>query len=313
MALEGRLRRVADVLFPEQKIYARELPVSSQLALFLLLVVVFSIAGALLPPSDPIAFDWLHVISIGRLAPFYPPWTQPFLSLLTWPLFLGLSMAGIALATLKRSVHPVSAVAALIALPTAWTLFLGQMEGLIVLGLLGLPWLTPLALLKPQVSAFAFAARRSYLVGLAVWLLVSVVAWGFWPARTLSVNAFHAEGRYVQDIALGWGGIVLAVPLLWLSRGDLDMLMIAGSFVTPYLIPYNMLPFTPAVARLGPGPALIAAVLSWLPFSANWLGDGGWWLGWLFVAWLWGCLAVRRYGAFRRAAGRASHPAGEPV
>ena len=71
-----------------------------------------------------------------------------------------------------------------------------------------------------------------------------------------------------------WIGAIAALPMLWFSRGDVDMLMISGAVMTPHLIPYNMLPFTPAIARLKPLPALAAAVLSWLPFSANWLGRG---------------------------------------
>jgi hypothetical protein len=61
------------------------------------------------------------------------------------------------------------------------------------------------------------------------------------------------------------------------------------------LIPYNLLPVIPSIARLKPLPAALAMLLSWLPLSANWLGPKGWWLGWFFVVWLWAMLAVERY------------------
>jgi hypothetical protein len=206
-----------------------------------------------------------------------------------------LGLAGVGLAALKRAMHPVSAVAALLLLPVFWTIFWGQLDGLVVVGLLGLPWLVPLALPKPQVSAFALGARKWHLAAGLAWLAISLVVWGPWPLRLLAVNSYYAEGRYVQDIAIGWAGLVAAVPLFWFSRGDMDMLMLSGVFMTPHLIPYNMLPFAPAIARLKPGPALAACLLSWLPFSSNWLGKWGWWLGWLFVVWLWAWLAAKRY------------------
>ncbi len=116
-----------------------------------------------------------------------------------------------------------------------------------------------------------------------------------------AVNSYYAEGRYIQDISIGIAGVFVALPMFWFSRGDMDMLMLSGAFVTPHLIPYNMLPFTSAIARLKPIPAVIACLLSWLPFSANWLGSWGWWLGWLFVIWLWGWLAASRYFGVNRA------------
>jgi hypothetical protein len=283
-----------DLLFPEQKISARAWTPVQAAVLFLVLAVVFSLVGLFLPANGFVGFDWIKVFAPGKIPPFYPPWDQ-YVSLLSWPLLVGLSMAGITMAALKRSVHIVSLLAVFLSLPVFWTIFLGQLEGLVVLGLLGLPWLVPIALLKPQVSVFAFLAKRTWMIALLIWIAISMVVWGFWPARMLAVNSYYAEGRYVQDIAIGWIGIAAALPLLWFSRGDMDMLMIAGAFLTPHLIPYSMLPFTPAVARLKPLPAVVAAFFSWLPFSSNWLGPRGWWLGWLFVLWLWVCLAWRRY------------------
>jgi hypothetical protein len=235
------------------------------------------------------------------------------LRLMTWPLLCGLGLAAVSLAAFKRARHPVSLVMTLLSLPVLWTLFLGQLEGLVVLGLLALPWLTPLALMKPQVSVFAFGARRSYLIGFFVVLLISLAIWGFWPAQMFAVNSFYAEGRYPQDISIGWWGALIALPLFWFSRGDMDMLMLAGAFMTPHLIPYNLMPVAPALARLRPGMAVLAWFCSWLPFSANWLGPWGWWLGWLYVALLWGNLAYDRYFARRPVSAPVADPAAARV
>jgi hypothetical protein len=283
-----------DFLFPEQSIFVRQWTWKQSFLIYGVLTGVFTLIGFFIPANGFIAFDWVHVFAPGKIPPFYPPWSQ-YVNILGWPLFVGLSLAGIAMATLKRSVHVLSAVAVFPSLPVFWTIFLGQLEGLVVVGMLALPWLTPLALIKPQISFFAFGAKRSWIAAFTIWIVISLLIWGFWPARLFAVNSYYAEGRYVQDIAIGWIGIIVALPMFWFSRGDMDMLMIAGAFMTPHLIPYNMLPFAPAIARLKPLPAFAACILSWLPFSANWLGPWGWWLGWLFVLWLWIGLAVKRY------------------
>lgn len=283
-----------DTLFPEQKINQRKLTWQQSVGLLAGLTLIFSIAGLFFRPGEYVGFDWVNIFSTSRVLPFYPPWSSA-VHWLSWPILIGLSCAGVGLAVARRAVRPINAAAVFLSLPLMWTLFLGQLEGLVVLGLAGLPLLTPLALLKPQISIFAFAAKKSTLLVLVLWLAVSLLIWGWWPQKMFSVNSFYAEGRYIQDISIGWIGVILALPMAWFSRGDMDMLMLSGAVMTPHLIPYNMLPFAPAAARLRPWQAILACLFSWLPLSANWLGNGGWWLGWIYVFWLWGCLAVKRY------------------
>lgn len=287
--------RLSELFFPGRKIYNRDLTGTQRLGLFLVLLVLFYFLGFLIPADGFFGFDWVHFWEPGIIPPFYPPWTLAVVRVLTWPGLIGLTLAAVAVATLLRSLHPVSALLALLSLPVFWTVFLGQLDGIALLGLLSLPVLAPLALIKPQVTAFAFLSRKSYLFVLLAFLLISLLVWGPWPLKMIQVNAFYAEGRYEQDISLGPWGILLALPLMWFSRGDIDMLMLSGAVATPHLIFYNLLPVVPAVARLKPVPAGVAAVLSWLPLLANWLGPGGWWLGWLFVGWLWACLYLGRY------------------
>jgi hypothetical protein len=184
---------------------------------------------------------------------------------------------------------------AFLSLPVFWTLFLGQLDFLALLGVVGLPFLAPLVLLKPQVAAWSLAAKRSYAIAFLVVLGASLVVWGLWPVEMYSLRPLSATGKHDNDISLGPAGWPLALILLWLSRGDVDMLMLAGSLGAPYLMPYNVLAAVPAVSRLRPKAAALACCLSWLPLSANWLGPVGWWLGWAFVIWVWVCLAKARY------------------
>ena len=284
-----------NILFPEQNIYTDQWSIRAQIVLFMVLLAGFYYVGLLIPPNGFTGFDWVNFFSNGNIPPFYPPWTK-YISLLSWPMMFGLSMAGIGVSIVKRARHPLSAIFALLSLPVFWTMFLGQIDGLVILGLLGLPWLTPLVLAKPQVAFGAFGARKSYILSGLIWIIISFIIWGFWPSTMVAgVERYFSEGRFAQDIGIGWLGVLISLPLAWFSRGDIDMLMIAGTFMTPRLIPYNMLPFIPAIARVKPRFAIIACLLSWLPFSANWLGPLGWWLGWAFVVWLWGGLAYSRY------------------
>lgn len=284
-----------DPLFPEQEIFQRRLSLQIAAPVFIVLTIMFSFVASHIPADGFFRFDWDHFFGAQIIPPYYPPWTIQVVSLLNYPVLIGITLAAFGLAVYQRAVHPLSLAAAFLSLPLLWTVFLGQIEGLTILGMLGLPWLVPLVLVKPQISLFSLGARRSYILAFCICLIISLVIWGNWPEVMYQVNSFKAEGRYPQNIGLGWYGLPLFLLTIWFSRGDMDMMMASGAFLTPYLIFYNLLPLTPAVARLKPRSAWIALFLSFLTFSSNWLGPGGWWLGWGFVPWLWLNLALLRY------------------
>ncbi len=283
------------ILFPEQKIYQQRFSSWKLFLLFIVLTVVFTIIGSMIPVGGMIGFDWSHFYGIGRVPPFYPPWTIYIVKLLTWPLLIGLTIASFAIASIKRSVHLISLIVSFFCLPLMWTLFLGQLEGITLFGLLWMPWLVPMALIKPQLAFFAFGAKKQYLIVAVIFLVLSLIIFGLWPIKTLSVESFYGEGRYQQNIGIGLWGLPLALIAFWVSRGDLDMLMLSGCLMLPHLIPYNLLPASPAIARLKPVPAILATLFSWLPLISNKIGPIGWWFGWIFILWLWGNLAIHRY------------------
>jgi len=302
-----KLTRIFDRLFPEIKIYQAALSVRHQILCFLCLFGIFSIIGLFIPANGFIGFDWVSFFGKGNIPAFYPPWTKWVVSVLFWPTLIGLTLASVGVASLLRSRNILSVLCVFVSLPVMWTVFLGQLDGVVLLGLLGAPWLIPLALMKPQFAFFGLMAKRSYVIGVLATFLVSFMIWGLWPLQMFSVWSIHEEGKYVNDIAIGLVGTPLALILLWFSRGDMDMLMLAGSFMTPYLLPYSLIVVTPAIARLSPWKAVVACLLSWTPLSANWLGPVGWWLGWLFIAWLWLCLAFQRYPIRNTAASVVEH------
>ena len=245
---------------------------------WLLLTAVFTAATCFLPCQLPLAFDWLHFFENAHNIPaYYPPWTGLVLRWLPWPLLIGLTLSTYTIAVVRRARSGASAVSAFITFPLWWCLFLGQIDGLVLLGVMGLPWLTPLALMKPQVACFAILAKRKYLIVAVCFVLLSCVIWGFWPAKLFT---YRQEGRERWDVALRWYGLPLAIAALWLVTGwNADKLMLAGACVTPHLIPYHLLPLMPAIARLSWPWALAVVVASWAPALTE-----QWWLMWVCVA-----------------------------
>jgi len=270
---------------------------SKTILLWLVLTAVFTAAACFLPARLPLAFDWItFFVDAHNIPAFYPPWTAWIVRFLTWPLLIGITLSTYTVAVIKRAQSLASAILAFLVLPLWWTLFLGQLEGLALLGVLGLPWLMPLVLLKPQVAGWViFSSKRAIAVA-CIMLVVSLVIWGFWPAKMLIYYAEHADvGRWPQDVSLGLWGLPLAALVLWQVPGwDADKLRLAGACVTPALIPYNLLPLMPALARLSWPWALAVALTSWLPLLANWAGPWAWWLSWLSVALIGAGLRMRQ-------------------
>jgi hypothetical protein len=173
-----------------------------------------------------------------------------------------------------------------------------------------LPWAVPVVLLKPQLAAFALLARRSWFIGACAWMGISLLIWGLWPLRFLALQTPDWQALHPQDISLFPWGVLLAAPLLWLSRGDEDLLMAAGSFATPHLFPYHFIVLMPALARMSRGWMILTWLLTWTPFLANWLGPGAWHFGNLIGLsfWLGIWLTKRREAMKARADPKVSRP-----
>ena len=281
------------------KMAGREIQV---IIVWLVLTAVFTLAGTFVPCRLPLAFDWIHFFENAHNVPaFYPPWARLVCRWLPWPLLIGLTLSTYAVAVMKRARSVASAVAAFVAMPLWWALFLGQLDGLAMLGVLGLPWLAPLALIKPQIAGFAILCRRKCLIVSIGFLLASLAIWGLWPLNLISYHTEHLDAvKWPQYVTLGLWGLPASILALWLVPGwNADKLMLAGSFITPALIPYQLLPLMPAIARLPWWLAWLVALTSWLPVMSNWWGRAGWWLAWVSVALL-GAGLVRCNGLSRQ-------------
>ncbi|HXV97013.1 MAG TPA: hypothetical protein VEC93_01220 [Anaerolineae bacterium] len=281
-------RKIDTTFFPDLPRPTRSMPVWQYLLFVIVGVAVFSFVGSFLPPTGLIGFDWLNFFSTPEQEAglsYYPPWIK-YVSYLSWPVLLGLTFTGLALALYQRRASLLVIILAFLTLPTLWVVFLGQVEGIVLFGLTGLPWLVPLITIKPQVGYLAFLARKRDLAVLLIWLALSIVIWGPWPLNMLTISNFTAWEQ-PHDISLWPWSLPLFVILLWFSRGDEDMLMLAGMFALPYLHSYHYFVVLPAMARVTQWVAVAVAVISWLPLLANWLGPWAWQLGHLFPIILW--------------------------
>ena len=251
-------------------------PVLRRTLMWLGLVAILYVAGRFIPEG----FDWKYYFSQGRVHPIWTPWTQYVIRAFIpfgYSLVLALSAVGIGVRAYRMRTSPWPVLLAFLSLPTLWVFFMGNLDGLALFGMLFMPWGVPLVIMKPQVAAFALLARRKWLLAGVVWVLISFVVWGFWPVNLLMVGTPEWKAEWVQDIALFPWSLVAALPLLWLSRGDADLLMAAGTLATPHLFPYHFILLAPALARMRPGWMLLAWAVSWLCLpAANALGNWAW-------------------------------------
>lgn len=160
--------------------------------------------------------------------------------------------------------------------------------------LLLLPWIVPVALLKPQLTAFAMLARKEWFVVTVLWIALTVVIWGFWLPNLNTRLAPEIKAVQPQDVSLFPWSLVLALPLLWLARGDMEMLMAAGALAVPTIHPYQYIVLMPALARLPVAPRLLCWLATFLPLSANYFGPHFWLTGNLFPLTLWLCLFLQK-------------------
>ncbi|MCC6148134.1 MAG: hypothetical protein IT308_11270 [Anaerolineaceae bacterium] len=228
----------------------------------------------------PIGFDWERQYSKGIYPGFWMPWTKPLVSLLNQPAVFAITVLAIGVRAYRYRPALAPIALALVSLPVLWVLHLGTLDGLSILGMLLLPLGAPLVLIKPQVASFALLASRRSLAVAVSWILFSFLIWGFWPLGFLEIFSPDWWVEWQQDIALFPYGLALALPLLWFSRGDQDLLMAAGSLATPHLFPYHFIVLMPALARMRWYWMVAAWVVTWTPiFAANWWGPLFWHVG----------------------------------
>ncbi len=235
----------------------------------------------------PAGFDWADSFAKGHVPQLWTPWTKVVIRFLNWPLVVAITLFSVIFRAYRYNRSPIPAALAVLSLPTIWVLFLGNLDGLVLLGLIFMPWGVPLAAMKPQLAAFALLANKKSILAGIIWGGITLLIWGLWPMNFLMVQNPGWKVEWVQDIALFPWGAIIALPLLWFSRGDEDLLMAAGSFVTPHLFPYHFILLMPALGRMKPFWMVLTWFISWTPLIANWVGPIGWHMGNVLAACVW--------------------------
>lgn len=223
---------------------------------------------------DPITRYQAALYNVGN----YPPWTWLILKPLTvvaplpaWALLEAITLITLAVAVYREGIlngRPHRYIAVMLALLTpivGMVLWQGNIIGLVLLGLLVLPAGVPLLLLQPGLAVWALPARWRWIIGAAVFLIVSVLLWGLWPLELWG----SVDGRVAHPIAMGWqalGWPVVGVGVLLLrySHRDPLQLMAVGAFLTPYIMPMHLYLLLPAFGRVRGWRLIVLWLASWL-------------------------------------------------
>lgn len=209
-----------------------------------------------------LGYDWFRLFYAGFLDQ-YPPWMDPLLApfrLLPprWSLALvsSLSLVSVAAITFRQSRWGkldglFAALLALLSPPVWYLLWDGQIDGLVLLGLLFLPWSIPLVLLRPQIIGWVLITRKRWAFWMLVWLAASFLIWGQWISRAYALSA----GSVAHPTAMGWNTLgwpilLVGLGMIFASKGD-PWRILAGAFLaSPYVQPYHMTMLLPALGRV---------------------------------------------------------------
>jgi hypothetical protein len=248
-------------------------------------LLALTLAGGLalgwaLRDAPLLGHDWLVMYFANRATDvYYPPWTSIILrplASLPWrsglALLNGLTIAAVAIYTFHQGTlakNPARVAATLLAILTpqvAIVLWAGQIDGLAVLGILGLPWLAPLVLMKATFVGFSVLASKHWFLAALGCGLLSWLLWPGWPAQliaTLAVRGTHlsAAGWPVT----GWLPPLAGLVLLLLSqRTDWLQMVAAGSLLYPFSLPYHWIVLLPALGGLRGRELLASWLAAWL-------------------------------------------------
>ncbi len=226
--------------------------------------------------------DWMAGLTVG----LYPPWILPILSPLKLlsprlgaVIIQGFTLSSLTVLTYHYARHtfpekrwsPLGAVALVLLSPLPWMIcWAGQIEMMVLVGLMTLPFGIPLLFAKPHIGLLAVIGRRRDILIMVGVILISFLIWGLWPLETLDRAVNDSAG---VDITLGWSdthpviGLIGLVLLLFTTRDPLR-LMATGMLISPYVAPYHFYMLLPALGRTGGYKRLILWAISFMPLVA---------------------------------------------
>lgn len=142
-----------------------------------------------------------------------------------------------------------------LSLPVFWLFFIGQLEGVMSLGLVLImatsPWVVGLGItiltLKPQIGLFpilyVLINRRDWriLVVPSIIYGLSFLHWGFWIPNWLNTILVSDTTNYPTNVSLWPYSVILLLILFW-QRKNLKIWLVIQSLVVPYFAVYSLAP-----------------------------------------------------------------------
>ncbi len=248
------------------------------------------IFAALLGQIRFLGHDWAAYFArqdsgfvIQRPNPSYPPWVlnvilRPLTELPPYTglaILNGLTLAALTVLTFRYArfrfpEQPAPAYAGVLLVilsPLPWaTLWLGQVDVMLLLGLVSMPFGVPLLLGKLHTGVWAGLASRRDFLWCAAWGVLSILIWGFWPLPILTQTT---DLVLSHPITMGWRALspalaLLGAILLLLTDRDPLRLIAAGSFISPYMMPYHYLVLLPALGKTYGWRQVLLWATSWI-------------------------------------------------
>ncbi len=221
-----------------------------------------------------LGWDWFYFFNrhnpgFNILSPTsaYPPYTAILLSALTWmdwrislSILHSLTLLTIAVATWQDGGRCGSILLALLTPPLWFLLWVGQPDGLGLLGLI--TGVIPLALIKPQLTIFSLMSKKILLAWAAIFLMVSLLVWPLWPVK-LNLASFDHPAAFGWGVT-GWPILVLGLILLAGAGNHRYRLMAAGFLTSPFLMPYNFAVLVPAIGEVQGYRKILLWASAWL-------------------------------------------------
>ena len=264
------------------------------LAIYALMVGV----GALLPVP---ASDWYHHWLPRYRFNDYPPWIYVLLFFLpALPFLSGLTLTATLFVLWRRQARWTYLLAVFTAMPLYWTLWLGQVDAVPMLGLAFLPWGMPLVMLKPQVGVWytwAWWRKRpdkwKIVLGVLAFIGLTLLIWGWWPRRMTAPIPFGTA--YNLSLWSVWWPLGLIATAGALLDPDPDRAMALGAMATPCLQGCSYLVLLPALTRLNGWLLGFVWITTWSSVLMLAWGDAVRPLAALFPLTLWATLAWQEY------------------
>ncbi len=184
------------------------------------MLIATIVGGLLIAPllrDQPfLGFDWVVSFSQHIFDMDYPPWVCLMLRPLTalpsrtgLIILQGLAFSSVSLLTYRiaRQTFPDNRLPAVIGVilvlisPYPWLVFwAGQIEVMVIIGIMAMPFGIPLLFAKPNLGIWiVFRSRRDIFLTLG-FVLISFVIWGLWPLDQYSVDRNQAgKGTEIES------------------------------------------------------------------------------------------------------------------